>query len=109
MTADEVRALVRVQSAGNLTAVNLHDIALGDALVPPRMISVTARQVTDGFVKNENLDVWLVGQVNPPDGYRIILRDDGLQFGLASKGFPHDEFPILVGWYGDLMTTFRGM
>jgi hypothetical protein len=109
MTAEEVRELVGVQSTGSLTAVNDHRITLGDALVAPRMISVIARQVKNGLVKDENLNVWLVGQENRPDGYKIVLRDDGSQFGLASNGFPHDQFPILVGWYGDLMTTFLGM
>ena len=109
MTAEEVRALVGVQSTGSLTAVNDHRITLRDALVAPRMISVIARQAKNGLVKDENLSVWLVGQENRPDGYKIVLRDDGLQFGLASNGFPHDQFPILVGWYGDLMTTFLGM
>ena len=42
-------------------------------------------------------------------GTRFVLRDDGSQFGLASNGFPHDKVPILVGWYGDLLTTFLGM
>jgi hypothetical protein len=109
MTAEEVRILVRVQSTGSLTAVNDHRITLGDALVATRMISVIARQVKNGLVKDENLSVWLVGQENRPDGYKIVLPDDGLQFGLASNGFSHDQFPILVGWYGDLMTTFLGM
>jgi hypothetical protein len=107
-TVEEVQALVRAQSAGCLTAVN-HRITLQDALVAPRMISVIARHVENGRVKNENLIVWLVGQENRPEGYKIVLRNDGSQFGLASSGFPHDELPILDGWYGDLVTTFLGM
>jgi hypothetical protein len=109
MTAEEVRASVRLQSTGNLTVVNGHRITLEKALVAPRMISVIARQVKNGRVKDQNLNVWLVGQENHADGYQMILRDDGLQFGLASPGFPDDKFPILVGWYGDLLTTFLGM
>ena len=109
MTADELRALVRVQSSGNLTAVNDHRITLEDALVAPRMISVIARQVKNGRVQDENLTVWLVGQESRTDGYKIVLRGDGSQFGLASNGFPHDKFPVLAGWYGDLLTTFLGM
>jgi len=108
MTTEEVQALVRNQSVENLGAVN-HNIALEDALVAPRVISVIARDVRNGRVKDESLTVWLVGQEKGPDGYKIILRDDGLQFGLASTGFPHDAAPILVGWYGDLLTTFLGM
>jgi hypothetical protein len=109
MTVEEVRALVRIQSTGSLTAVNDHVVTLEDTLVAPRMISVIARQVKNGRVKDEDLNVWLVGQENRTDGYKIILRDDGSQFGLASSGFPHDKVPILVGWYGDLLTTFLGM
>ena len=109
MTVEEVRALVRIQSAANLTAVNDHRITLEDALVAPRMISVIDRRLKDGHMKDENLRVWLVGQENWTDGYKIILRDDASKFGLASTGFPHDKFPILVGWYGDLLTTFLGM
>ena len=37
------------------------------------------------------------------DGYKIIMRDDGLQFGLASSGFPNDKDPISAGWYGSLL------
>lgn len=109
MTADEVQALVDAQSAGKLTAVNDHRISLRDALVLPQMISVIARQVRDGRVKDENLNVWLIGQEHRPDGYKIVLSDDGSKFGLASKGFAHDKRPILAGWYGDLITTFLGM
>ena len=108
ITTEEVQALIRIQSAENLDVVN-HSIALKDALVAPRLISVIARDARNGRVKDENLTAWLVGQEKRPDGYKIILREDGMQFGLASKGFPHDMAPILVGWYGDLLTTFLGM
>lgn len=109
MTVEEVRELVLRQSARSLTAVNDHRITLEEALVAPRMISVIARHVKNGRVKDENLTVWLVGQEAQPDGYKIVLRGDGLQFGLASSGFPQDKVPILAGWYGDLLTTFLGM
>jgi len=109
MTAEQVRALVVVQSTANLTTVNDHRITLEDALVAPRMISVIARHVQDGSMKDENLNVWLVGQEDRADGYKIVLREDGSQFGLAAQGFPHDEFPCLVGWYGNLLTTFLSM
>jgi hypothetical protein len=109
MTVEEVRALISIQSVGNLNTVNDHRITLKDALVAPRTISVIARQVRNGHMKDENLTVWLVGQENRPDGYKIVLREDGSQFGLASNGFLNDKAPILVGWYGDLLTTFLGM
>jgi hypothetical protein len=109
MTVEEVRDLIGAQSAGNLTAMNDHRIALGDALVVPRLVSVIARQVTNGRVEDATQNVWLVGQENRPDGYKIILCEDGSQFGLASNGFPDDRFPVLVGWYGSLMSAFHGM
>lgn len=109
MTVEEVRALISIQSAENLNTVNDHRISLKDALVAPRPISMIARQVRNGQIKDELLTVWLVGQEKRPDGYKIILSEDGSQFGLASNGFPNDKAPILVGWYGDLLTTFLGM
>ena len=109
MTVKDVQALVHIQSAENLNAVNDHHITLKDALVLPHTISVIVRQVKDGHIRDETSTVWLVGQENVPEGYKIILRSDGSQFGLASKGFPHDKAPIVVGWYGDLLTAFLGM
>jgi hypothetical protein len=109
MTVEEVRALVRRQSTGSLTAVNDHQLALQDALVEPRIIPLIARQVKSGRLKDENLTAWLVGQENRLDGYKIVLRADGSQFGLASNGFAEDKVPVLVGWYGDLLTAFLGM
>jgi hypothetical protein len=107
MTVEAVRALVRVQSAGNLRAVN-HGITLNEALVEPRAISVIDRQVKNARMKDRDLSVWLVGQEKGPEGYRIILSEDGSWFGLASSG-KHDKSPVLVGWYGDLLNTFLGM
>jgi hypothetical protein len=109
MTADQVRELIRVQSAADLTTTNDHRISLEQALVTPQRISVIARQIADGRLKDQALNVWLVGQEESSDGYKIIMRDDGLQFGLASTGFPNDRDPILVGWYGSLLSAFLGM
>ncbi len=109
MTADQVRELIRVQIADNLTTKNDHRISLEQALVTPQRISVIARQVADGRLKDEALNVWLVGREDSSDGYKIIIRDDGLQFGLASTGFPNDKDPILVGWYGSLLSAFVSM
>jgi len=65
---EEVKALVRAQSAENLDAMN-HGITLKDTLVAPRLISVIARTVRNGRKKDENLSAWLVGQENGTDGY----------------------------------------
>jgi hypothetical protein len=109
MTAEEVQDLIGVQSSGNRATANDHRITLGETLVTPRMVSVIARHVKNGWLEDTTLDVWLVGQENRPDGYKIILREDGSQFGLASIGFPNDRFPVLVGWYGSLLSAFLGM
>jgi len=75
MTVEEVRALVRVQSAANVSAVN-HGITLKEALVEPRAIRVIDRQVKNGRVKDRDLNVWLVGEEKGPEGYKIILSED---------------------------------
>ena len=38
-----------------------------------------------------------------------MMKEDEPVFGLASVGFPNDDHLVLCGWYGDFMTTFRGM
>ena len=108
VTLDQVRDLVRAQSEASLTAVH-HGITLEEALVQPRMIGVIERQVREGRVKDKDLNVWLVGQEKGFEGYKIVLSADGARFGLASSGLPRDKSPVLVGWYGDLLTTFLGM
>lgn len=60
-------------------------------------------------MEDKELSVWLVGQERRDDGYRIIMRDDRLQFGLASTGLPNDESLVLDGWYGDLLSAFLSM
>ena len=107
ITVEQVRALIRVQSAGNLDAVN-HGITLGEALVEPRAIRVIDRVVKNGRMKDLDLDVWLVAQEKGPEGYKIILSEDGSWFGLASSGSTTIR-RFLVGWYGDLLNTFLGM
>jgi hypothetical protein len=109
MTVDQVRELIRIQITNNLTATNAHRISLEQTLVPPQKILVIARLVKGARMKDEELGVWLVGQERSSDGYRIIMRDDGLQFGLASSRFPTDRHLVLVGWYGDLVSAFLNM
>lgn len=109
MTVEEVQSLVSMQAAENLSTVNDHRIALKQSIIPPQRISVTWRKVENGNLKDEVINVWLVGQDNLNDGYKIILRDDGKQFGLASNGYPNDQYLILVGWYGSLLSAFMAM
>ncbi len=109
MTVGEIEELMRLQVGSGFATTNDHGTNLRQALVPPQRISVIARTVQDGRVNDQMQNVWLVAQEHSSDGYKIILRDDGLQFGLASSGFPTDKHPILVGWYGGLMSAFLNM
>jgi len=109
MTLEEIKSLVHAQAVGNFSATNDHGITLNQALIDPLRISVIARSVREGRVTDEQLDVWLVGQERNEHGYKIIMREDGLQFGLATRGFPADKDPVLCGWYGGLLAAFLGM
>jgi hypothetical protein len=109
MTLDEVQSLVRTQIAKSSGVTNAHQLKLEQAIVSPQKIPLVFRTVLDGCVKDETLHVWLVGQEGTPDGYKIVMREDGKQFGLASGGFAHDKHLILVGWYGTLMSAFLAM
>jgi len=109
MTIEEVQALVHQQSKDSLTTTNNHRIHLEQALIRPQKTLLIHRQVQDGRMKDETLNAWLVGQENSTDGYKIVMREDGSQFGLASSGFPEDKYLILVGWYGSLRSAFLNM
>jgi hypothetical protein len=109
MTIEQVRDIIRVQSADPLSTKNDHRISLEQALVAPQRISVISRLVKDGRTQDQRLTVWLVGQEHSSDGYKIIMHDDGLQFGLASSGFPTDKHLVFVGWYGNLVSAFLSM
>jgi hypothetical protein len=109
MTSDEVQSLVRLQSAQSLSLTNAHRIKLEQAIISPQRIPLIYRTVVDGRVKDKALNAWLVGQDGIADGYKIVMREDGKQFGLASVGFPHDKHLVLVGWYGTLLSAFLAM
>jgi hypothetical protein len=109
MTVEKVQEIVRLQAGNDLSCMNYHSISLGQALVAPQKISAIARNVVNGHVTDEIVDVWLIGEEKPNDGYRIVMREDGTQFGLASGGFPADKHLVLIGWYGSLKATFLGM
>ena len=108
MTVEEIQELVRLQMSSAHSVIN-HRITLQQAIVPPQKISIIVRTVQHGKVKDQKLDCWLVGQEDSRDGYKIILREDGSQFGLASIGFPSDKHLILTGWYGNLLSAFLSM
>lgn len=108
MTVEEVKERIHLQAADCL-AVKNHGITLEEALVAPQRIVITERIVRAGMTRDKNLNVWLVGQENSHDGYKIILQEDGTQFGLASSGFASDKHSILAGWYGTLKSAFLSM
>lgn len=106
MTIEEVQSLVHSQSRENLAATNDHRIALSQAMVPPKRTTVVWRKIVNDHFEDEELNAWIVGQEDSADGYKIVLRDDGKQFGLASMGFPNDKSLVLDGWYGSLLSAF---
>lgn len=108
MTSGEVQSLVR-EEAENLSLTNAHKITLEQAIMRPERISLVSRTVSDGSLKDVVLDAWLVGQEDSADGYKIVMRDDAKQFGLASVGFAADKHLVLVGWYGSLLSAFLAM
>ena len=81
MTVEEVRDLVHSLASNDLKCVNDHRINLQQAIVMPEEISVILRTVRNGRVKDEIQHVWLVGKENADDGYRIVMRENGRQFG----------------------------
>jgi hypothetical protein len=100
---------VHSQCAGNLSLGNDHRIGLEQAITLPHQTFVIWRTVENGHLRDTELSVWVSGRENSPDGYKIIMRDDGEQSGLASAGFPIDKHLILVGWYGSLLSAFLAM
>jgi hypothetical protein len=111
MKPQQVRKLVENEIGDDWAATNHHDVDLRRALVQPRKITVIERRVRNGKLQDRALPVWLVLVERPETetGYRIVMKEHQPVFGLASEGFPEDEHLILGGWYGDFMTTFRGM
>lgn len=109
MTLDEVREVIRLQISHAETRMNAHGITLNQMLVPPKKTSVIARTINKGRANDDKIVVWLVGQENSIDGYKIIMREDSVQFGLALRGFSTDEHLVLVGWHGDLISAFANM
>lgn len=94
----------------SLSVTAAHRIKLEQAIIPPQRIPLIIRVVAAGHLKNDISEAWLVGQEDPGDGYKIVMQEDGKQFGLASVGFPKDEHLVLVGWYGSgLLLAFLAM
>ena len=85
MTASEVLSLVRSQIAEDLTAKAEQRIAFERMMLSAQVASV--RAVGTPPLEDEELNVWLIGE-EAPEGYTIIMQNDGEQFGLAATGFP---------------------
>jgi hypothetical protein len=111
MQPRDVRKLVEDAIGDDWTVTNHHHLDLRRALVQPRKITVIERTVGTGKLRDRTVTVWLVlvERVDQEEGYRIVMKENEPVFGLASEGFPEDEYLVLCGWYGDFMTTFQGM
>ena len=109
MTTVEVQQIVNSQSERHLATTNDHRISLGQALLPPKRISVFVQIVQNGRVTQTTQAVWLVGREGPQDGYSIVMQEDGIQFGLAVSSFPGNQRLSRTGWYGGLVSAFLSM
>jgi hypothetical protein len=111
MQASEIDRIVRSQIGDAWETYNLHGVDLRKTVAPATRAKVIERTVVDGQTRDRLLDVWmvLVEDSERHAGYRIVASSDGRFFGLATKGLPADEHPVLCGWYGDFLTTFRAM
>lgn len=111
MNTLQLKAAIENEIAGADVQTNLHGLDPRNGLVEPVRTTVIDRVVQNGKMRDRLEDVWLVFVEGSParDGYRIVASLDGAKFGLASPGLPQDTHLVLCGWYGDFMTTFRGM
>lgn len=111
MNARQVSQFVESQIGDAWATTNHHHVDLRRALVTPQKITVIERNVHNGSVCDQWVDVWLVLVEKPETGtgYGIVLKDGELTFGLVSEGFPNDRHLVLSGWYGDFMSAFQGM
>lgn len=110
MDAHDVQKLVVDQISDRWGETNSHRINLRSSLVMPYQAKMILRLVRNGKVKDSTVDVWIVLLERPEgDGYVLFYDDKGDQFGLASVGFPQDQYPVICGYYGDFWATFKGM
>jgi len=110
MTSEQVAEYVKTKIGGQWTESNAHGVDLRKCLVTPRKLKLISRIVKDGQIRDSVVDVWLVLEEVPGgDGYSIFFDEDDEEFGLATKGFPSDPYPVICGCCGDFWTTLRGM
>jgi len=111
MNAKQLKKAIESEIGSSGEERNLHGQTPRSGLIEPRQITVIERLVKNGKTQDHLEKVWLVFVEGPQegDGYRIVASLDGKEFGLASQGFPKDQHLVMCGWYGDFMSTFRGM
>lgn len=111
MNNDQIDNIVKSQVGTAWNTRNLHGVDLRKSLVTPELISVIDRKVRGGKIQDHVIPVWRVLVEDPisQTGYRIVADQSGTIFGLAVKGFPSDELLVLIGWYGNFLTTFQSM
>ncbi|MCC9608725.1 hypothetical protein LOC68_08830 [Blastopirellula sp. JC732] len=110
MDAREVRQLVLQEIDDRWDESNSHAFNLRTALIKPTPTPMIHRLVRNGKIKDAIVDVWIVLKELPEgDGYLIFYDEDRNQFGLASKGFPEDRYPVISGYYGSFWNAFKGM
>ena len=111
MNSEDIRRIVEAQIGDAWDMKNNCNVDLRKSLLKPEWIRLIARTVKNGERKDEPMDAWVVLIKDPETkmGYRIVANDDGSKFGLATKGFEEDKHLIFIGWYGDFLTTFKGM
>ncbi len=111
MTSPEIESRIHAEIAGRWHETNLHGVDLRASLVKPEKIRIINRRISDGELRDEVIEVWLVLEEHPrmPSGYKIVFDEGRGSYGLATPGFPEDKYPVLYGFYGDFWTTFTAM
>jgi hypothetical protein len=105
MTADDVRAIVEREIAGNWGVTNDHGCDLRRCLVLP-----TKKPYENSFKPGEYLELWLVLEENPENpssGYKIVFDEDRRDFGLAIVD--EEGRGLFIAAYGSFLNTFKGM
>jgi hypothetical protein len=80
MRAEDVRAQIEKEIAGNWERDNPHNVDLRRSLVGP-----TKQRYEDSFHDSQHLDLWLVLEEDPGsrDGYKIVYDEAKDMYGLA--------------------------
>lgn len=105
MTADDVRAVVVREIAGDWSRTNAHGCDFKRCLVTPHLEQFEnfGGPGASGAVK-----LWVVLEEEPEtrDGYKVVFEEEAGMFGLASAG---NEGPFYLGKYGTFIEAFDAM